>query len=102
MTASITHLNEYRAGRAKMVPPKSLINITVTLQTPDGKMLELPGTMMTSLNTEDSLQEGHARWSRHTADIDQAPEKVSKGVIWAWVAMGALLAVYCVWLWRMK
>lgn len=82
MTASITHLNEYRAGRAKMVPE------------------EMPAAPARPFFQPDP--------ERHTVDIDrapmayQAPEKVSKGAIWAWVAMGALLAVYCVWLWRMK
>lgn len=42
------------------------------------------------------------QWERHTVDIDrrpmsfQAPEK-SKGAIWAWVAMGAVVGLYLVW-----
>jgi hypothetical protein len=85
---------------------------------------EAPAPVCTLAPDDDtSFQEGDARWTRHTVDIEQydcacsgkqfgahridcpvkngrytvPPPARSDGALWAWVAMGALVGLYMAW-----
>lgn len=47
----------------------------------------------------DQIVERNARWERHTRELERkrAEAKPSRGAVWAWVVMGALIALDIVW-----